>query len=167
MVLGSPMGMSVTAVLGKPLSRGRLELAGQDARTAPRIYLNCASDPSDMRKLMEGVRLAWRIIESQPLSASIQRAFAWNRRIIDSDKLLQESISTFVRGSWHPVGTARMGAQNDPMSVVDQYGSVHGCAQLTVVDASIMPTIPRAPTNLTCMMIGEVLSSHLKRKDAA
>ena len=111
---------------------------------------------------MEGVRLAWRIIESRPLNTNITRTFAWNQRIIDSDKLLQESISTFVRGSWHVVGTARMGSDSDPLSVVDQYGAVHGCAQLTVADASIMPTIPRAPTNLTCMMIGETISRHLK-----
>lgn len=167
MVLGAPMGMSVTAVLGKPLSRGRLELVSKDSRTAPRIYINCASDPHDMQRLMEGVRLAWRIIESRPLNAHIARTFAWNRRIIESDKLLQESIATFVRGSWHLVGTLRMGTDDDPMSVVDQYGSVHGCTQLSVIDASIMPTIPRAPTNLTCMMIGEVLSSHLREKDVA
>ncbi len=162
MVLGAPMGMSVTAVLGKPLSRGRLELVSKDAQTAPRVYINCANDPDDMQRLMEAVRLAWRIIESRPMKDSIVRTFAWNRRIIESDRLLQESIATFVRGSWHLVGTSRMGPDDDPMSVVDQYGSVRGCEQLSVIDASIMPTIPRAPTNLTCMMIGEVLSGHLR-----
>lgn len=159
--LGVPLGMSVSAVLGKPRSTGRLELTGATLQDEPQIYLNYASDPRDMQRLMQGVRLAWKIAHSHPLKDAISRVFVWNQRIIDSDKLLQEAITTFVRGSWHPVGTARMGPAADPRCVVDQYGSVHGCDGLTIADASIMPTIPRAPTNLTCMMIGEQLSRQL------
>lgn len=161
-VLGAPLAMSVSAVLARPSSRGRIELANRSPLESPRMYLNCASDPKDMQRLMEGVRLAWRIAQQQPLKHSISRIFAWNQKIIDSDKLLEETISTFVRGSWHPVGTARMGSDRDPKSVVDQYGSVHGCEQLTVADASIMPNIPRAPTNLSCIMMGEQLAIHLR-----
>lgn len=159
--LGSPIGMSVSTVLGKPRSRGRVELSSADLGDEPQVYMNYASDPKDMQRLMEGVRLAWQITQSQPLKETISRIFVWNQRIIDSDKLLQETIATFIRGSWHPVGTARMGVASDPMSVVDQYGSVHGCDRLTVADASIMPTIPRAPTNLSCVMIGEQLARRL------
>lgn len=160
--LGTNVAMAVSVVIGKPLSRGRLELIDNGPGSNPNIYLNYATDPSDMQRLMEGVRLAWRIIQSSPLKELVSRVFAWNPRIIESDKLLRDTISTFVRGSWHPVGTARMGPLNDRMSVVDQYGSVHGCQQLTIADASIMPTIPRAPTNLTCIMIGEQLALQLK-----
>jgi choline dehydrogenase len=92
----------------------------------------------------------------------VARVFAWNQRIMDDDRLLQQAISTFVRGSWHPVGTARMGPASDPLAVVDQHGAVHGCSALRVADASIMPTIPRAPTNLSCMMIGEMLARRFK-----
>lgn len=161
MALGAPLGMSVSTVLGKPKSRGRVELASKKFSEMPRVYLNCASEASDMLRLMEGVRLAWRIVQSEPLRETISRVFAWNQRIIESDKLLRDAVTTFVRGSWHPVGTARMGPANDSMAVVDQFGSVHGCRQLTVADASIMPTIPRAPTNLTCLMIGEMLARNL------
>jgi choline dehydrogenase-like flavoprotein len=55
-----------------------------------------------------------------------------------------------------------MGLACDPMSVVDEHGSVHGCEGLTVADASIMPTIPRAPTQLTCMLIGEKIAAALR-----
>lgn len=55
----------------------------------------------------------------------------------------------------HPVGTARMGPDGDPGAVVDQHCRVRGVSNLRVVDASVMPTIPRANTNLTCLMIGE------------
>jgi choline dehydrogenase len=57
--------------------------------------------------------------------------------------------------TFHPVGTARMGLATDPGAVVDQHGRVHGVDNLRVVDASVMPDIPRANTNLTCIMIGE------------
>ncbi|MEE8056719.1 MAG: GMC family oxidoreductase N-terminal domain-containing protein, partial [Pseudomonadales bacterium] len=165
MALGSPFGLSVTVVLGKPYSRGRVEMQDKDLFTAPHIYLNCASDPKDMLRLMEGVRIAWEISQTDSLKEKYHRAFAWNDKIIGSDKRLRESISTFVRGSWHPAGTARMGPDTQSMSVVDQYGSVHGCEQLVVVDASIMPSLPRVPTNMTCVMIGEQIAAHLMGKD--
>jgi choline dehydrogenase len=55
-----------------------------------------------------------------------------------------------------------MGPAGDPGAVVDQYGRVHGVAGLRVADASVMPTIPRANTNLTCIMIGERLADWLR-----
>lgn len=160
-VLGVPLAMCLSTVLAKPCGHGRVMLASADQRIAPHVYLNYASDPADMQRLMEGVRLAWRILQCQPLKESIAQVFALNQRIVESDDLLQKAISTSVRGSWHPVGTARMGPATDPMAVADQYGSVHGCEQLTVADASIMPTIPRAPTNLSCLMIGEMIAREL------
>ena len=161
-VLGSPIGMAVNAVLTKPHSRGRLETVSKDPRRSPNVYLNCAQDESDLERLMDGIRLSWRIIRTMPLANKIARPVIWNPRIIDSDKLLRETISTFVRGSWHPAGTARMGPQDDPLSVVDQYGCVHGCKNIRVVDASIMPTITRSPTNLTCIMIGERIAEQMR-----
>lgn len=155
--LGAPLAMALSTMLAKPASRGRVELAGVDPRAAPRVTLNLATDPDDMRVLMEGVRCAWSIVRSEPLASRTARIFAWNARILEDDRLLQQAIATFVRGSWHPVGTARMGPAADPMSVVDHRGKVHGLSGLYVADASIMPTIPRAPTNLTCVMIGERL----------
>ena len=56
---------------------------------------------------------------------------------------------------YHPVGTAAMGPADDPGAVVDQYGRCHAIDGLVVADASIMPTVPRANTNLTSIMIGE------------
>ena len=55
----------------------------------------------------------------------------------------------------HGIGTCRMGPSSDPMAVVGQHLRVHGVANLRIADASILPTIPHAPTNVTCMMIGE------------
>ena len=62
---------------------------------------------------------------------------------------------------FHPVGTCRMGRSDDLDAVVDSSGRVHGISGLRVVDASIMPTIPRAATNLTAIMIGEKMAHAL------
>ncbi|MDH5325126.1 MAG: GMC family oxidoreductase [Gammaproteobacteria bacterium] len=159
--LGSDMGMSITTVLGKPLSRGSVEIVSTQPDSNPKICLNCAVEESDMERLKSGIRKAWEILNHSKLRSHVQRVFAWNDHIINNDKLLRETISTFVRGSWHPVGTAKMGPENDPMAVVDQKGAVYGCSNLYVADASIMPTIPRVPTNLSCIMLGEKISDQL------
>jgi choline dehydrogenase-like flavoprotein len=157
--LGVPFSLAVTAMLAKSRSRGRLELVSRDPNVMPKIVLNYASHPDDMRRLKDGVRLAWRMIQDTSLNQHIDRVFAWNDKIIKSDRLLENTIATFVRGSWHAVGTARMGPINDAMAVVNEYGSVHGCEGLSIADASIMPSIPRAPTNMSCIMIAENIAN--------
>ena len=63
---------------------------------------------------------------------------------------------------FHPCATAKMGPASDPLAVVDQYGRAHGVDGLVVADASIMPTVPRANTNLTTIMIGERVGEWLR-----
>ncbi len=162
MALGVPYALGLTAMLAKPQSRGHLELESRDPQISPKLYLNYASHPQDMQRLKEAVRLVWRMIHSEPLNEHIEQVFAWNRKILESDRLFQKTIATFVRGLWHIAGTARMGPPDDPLAVVNEYGSVYGCEQLTIADASIMPTIPRAPTNLSCIMIAENIAAYLR-----
>ena len=57
-----------------------------------------------------------------------------------------------------------MGPATDPMAVVSQYGCAHGIDQLVVADASIMPAVPRANTNLTSIMIGEKVGEWLRQQ---
>jgi len=75
-----------------------------------------------------------------------------------SNELLRGYLQMTVSTIYHPVGTARMGPEGDAGAVVDQRGRVRGVDGLAVVDASIMPNVPRANTNLTCIMIGERVS---------
>jgi choline dehydrogenase len=63
---------------------------------------------------------------------------------------------------FHPVGTAKMGPDSDEEAVVDQYCRVRGIEGLRVVDASVMPNIVRANTNLTCIMIGERVADWMR-----
>ena len=78
----------------------------------------------------------------------------------------QEAVEAYVRQTVrhyvHPVGSARMGPDGDVGAVVDQQCRVRGVEQLRVVDASVMPNIPRANTNLTCIMIGERVADWMR-----
>lgn len=73
-----------------------------------------------------------------------------------------QGLTKIVSGLFHPVGSCRMGARDDQNAVVTPEGSVRGLSGLCVCDASIMPTIPRANTNLPTMMIGERMSDIIK-----
>ena len=75
--------------------------------------------------------------------------------------ILEAYLRMSVNTIYHPVGTARMGSGDDRACVVDQRGKVFGTSKLYVADASIMPRIPRANTNLTCIMIGERIAAGL------
>ena len=76
------------------------------------------------------------------------------------DAWLQAEASDYV----HAVGTCRMGPIDDPRSVVDPDGRVIGVEGLRVVDASIMPEVPRANTHLTTVMIAEYVAARMKRE---
>jgi 5-(hydroxymethyl)furfural/furfural oxidase len=75
------------------------------------------------------------------------------------DDALAEHIRQNVAGTFHPVGTCRMGAANDRDAVVDTAGRVRGISGLRVVDASIMPTVPRGNTNIPTIMVAEKISA--------
>ena len=71
---------------------------------------------------------------------------------------LGEWIASEVAGNFHPVGTCRMGTPRDPMAVVDGVGRVIGVEGLRVIDASILPGLPRANTHLTVLAVAERLA---------
>jgi 5-(hydroxymethyl)furfural/furfural oxidase len=79
--------------------------------------------------------------------------------LVEDDDALAEHIRQNVAGTFHPVGTCRMGAATDRDAVVDAAGRVRGIAGLRVVDASIMPTVPRGNTNIPTIMVAEKISA--------
>jgi 5-(hydroxymethyl)furfural/furfural oxidase len=79
--------------------------------------------------------------------------------LTDDEGLLSEHVRRYVSGGWHPSGTCKMGSADDPTSVVDPLTArVYGVGGLSVVDASLMPSVPRANTNLPTMMIAEKMA---------
>ncbi|WLR99439.1 GMC family oxidoreductase [Shinella sumterensis] len=77
------------------------------------------------------------------------------RGLLEDDAALTEFVRRHVGGTWHPSGTCRMGPADDPMAVTSPTGRVYGVEGLRVCDASLMPSIPRANTNIPTIMIAE------------
>jgi 5-(hydroxymethyl)furfural/furfural oxidase len=87
--------------------------------------------------------------------------------LVEDDAALTEHIRDNVAGQFHVAGTCRMGAPNDPQAVVDQTGRVRGVVGLRVVDASIMPTVPRGNTNIPTIMVAEKIAAAIGAEAAA
>jgi choline dehydrogenase len=159
---GTPLAIGLPVALERPHTRGRLQLASADPRDQPRIQLNFADDPQDLRRLMAGVRLAWQIAHEPEIARHVHRAVLISEDTMSCDDALASYVRATISTQYHPCGTARMGPADDPMAVVDQYCRVRAIRNLYVVDASVMPTIPRANINLTCIMIGEHVADWMR-----
>ena len=86
-------------------------------------------------------------------------------RLVNDTELCERWVRDEVTGFFHPSGTCRMGLPGDPLSVVDPHGRVHGVDGLRVVDASIMPSLIRAPTNITTIMMAEKIAAHVNESN--
>ena len=120
------------------------------------------SDPRDvdLDVLLDGIAVLRRFASSEPLRAAVGAPIDLANDISGNE--LREWVRSNVSGYWHPVGTCAMGRPDDPMAVVDGAGRVHEFEGLVVADASVMPTIARANTNLTTVAIAEVIARQLQ-----
>jgi choline dehydrogenase len=138
----------------KPRSRGRLRLQSRDPAVAPRIDMGYFTHADDMPRMLLAVRTARNLARTAPLSAVALQELLPGPGVTSSEDLaaaIRAGLGTY----FHPVGTCSMGPAANPLSVVDARGSVHGVERLSVVDASIMPSIPAANTNLASIMLAE------------
>lgn len=146
---------AVAAVLEQAYSTGRVTLASADPHDGPVVEQQFCEDERDMSRLVGCFKDCLRFVETGPLAAMIEEVvFPSADRSLD-DETIRTLIRRFAASGFHPCATAKMGPASDAMSVVDQYGRVHAVDGLVVADASIMPSVPRANTNLTAIMIGE------------
>lgn len=158
-VLKGRTGFSLHASLLSPRSRGSVTLRGAEPDARPVIELRLASDPWDVERLMAGTRMLWEMAKGSHLAPLLERVFLWTDRTVEDASMLRRAVSRFVCPSWHPAGTALMGPATNSAAVVDERLRVHSVSGLRVVDASVMPTMPSAPTNLTAIMLGERAAS--------
>ncbi len=80
-------------------------------------------------------------------------------RLATDDEALDEFVRSTVTGMAHHAGTCRIGRAGDPAAVVDAQGRVHGVRGLRVVDASVMPWVPRGNTNIPTLMVAEKMAA--------
>ena len=157
---------AIAAVLEHCHSRGRLRLTSPDPGARPRIEPALCSDERDVRRLVACFKDALAFAQTKPTAELVERViFPDPSRPLDD-----EQIATLCRrlsaSGYHPCGTARMGPAGDPGAVVDQYGCARAVANLVIADASITPSVPRANTNLTCIMIGERIGEWIRSRPA-
>ena len=139
----------------RPSSRGSIELASRDPRTAPRIRPNYLATQEDRRVAADSLRVARRIVSRPALAPYRPEEFLPGPQVGDSEEALERAAGDIGTTIFHPVGTAKMGLPSDPMAVVDERLRVIGMAGLRVADASIMPTIVSGNTNSPTIMIAE------------
>lgn len=136
----------------RPQSRGSVHVDGPSPAAEPRIDAGYLSDPADLQCFRDGYRLAARIGDTEPLSGRSAGRISPDRALRDDDEIdawVREAANTI----FHPVGTARMGA--DDAAVVDAELRVSGIGGLRVADASVIPRIVGGNTSAPAMMIGE------------
>src|SRR5829696_970893 len=160
-------GFTVGAILLQPRSRGTIRLASADPLAAPVIEPAYLSDPDgqDLATLTAGVRRAYDVLHRPALARYLERDLRPDHAPVD-DADWHRHIRTYAETLYHPVGTARMGAADDPDAVVGPDLRVHGVEGLRVADASVMPTITRGHTQAPTMLIAERAAALLRRAAA-
>ncbi|HEY2301305.1 MAG TPA: GMC family oxidoreductase N-terminal domain-containing protein [Acidimicrobiales bacterium] len=154
-LLGVPMVFAVTCGVHQPRSRGRVSLTSADHRAAPAIDLNLLSDPADLAQLVDALRLCHQVATSAAMAPMMRSIALLDEAAIDDDEALAAYIRATVAPWYHVSGTCKMGPGISDGAVVGQNLAVHGVDGLRVVDASVFPMIPRAPTNLTTIAVAE------------
>ena len=152
----------VTGLL-TPRSRGSLRLRSTDPADPPRIDVGYLRHPDDMTRMIDATRAARRIGRTPPLADLVAGPEIHPGEAIGDDDVdgLARSIRGRVGPYHHPVGTCAMGPDPADGAVVDARGAVHGVERLFVADASVMPTIPSANTNLPTIVVAERIAGWL------
>ena len=153
--IGDMLGFSCNLL--EQTNRGKLTLQSADPTDLPNIDPQVLEHPKDIAAMLSAMTFVERLANTEPLSQFFGELFSPGSNE-DWEKFARSSYTSY----YHGVGTCKMGPTSDPMAVVDQQLRVHGFDNLWVSDASIMPTVVHANTNLTVMMIAERAAEFIK-----
>jgi choline dehydrogenase len=148
--------MPVSAHLLEQRNRGRVVLHSTDPADLPVVETKLLEDPGDLAAMTSAMQFIYDLTQHESLKAYYGPLIQpgpgedWPR-----------FACATMNSYHHSAGTCAMGPSSNPMAVVDQRLRVHGMDNLRVADASIMPTVVHANTNLTCIMIGERVADFL------
>ncbi|MFJ4694328.1 GMC family oxidoreductase [Streptomyces sp. NPDC088766] len=152
----------ISSFLMKPASRGRVALRSADPADALDIRPGFFSDPEghDLAVVRWGLGLVEEMARTAALGKLVQPLGDRPARLTDEE--IRGRTGTY----WHPVGTCSMGPADDPYAVVDGTGRVHGVSNLRVADASVLPTVPAANTQLPVLAVAELLADAVRTEAA-
>ncbi len=140
----------------RPTSRGTVRLKSADPSAAPAISPNYLATPEDRRVAADAIRVARRIVAQPALQKYRPEEYLPGSHVrSDDDTAMEKAAGDIGTTIFHPVGTAKMGRDDDPLAVVDARLRAFGLERLRVVDASVMPAITSGNTNAPTMMIAE------------
>ena len=141
-------------------SRGAVTLRSGDPREKPLIRFNYMSHPDDWSDFRHCIRLTREIFGQAAFDLYRGREISPGEHV-QSDDQLDDFIREHAESAYHPCGTCRMGAADDPRSVVDPECRVIGVEGLRVADSSIFPRITNGNLNAPSIMVGEKASDHI------
>ena len=146
----------ISCTLGLPDGAGYVSLASADPSVQPSFNYRYLQHPNDIRRVREGLRMAISFLESDAFKDVADHRIQPTDDILADDDAFDLWLRQTVGTARHVSGTCKMGPDSDPMAVVDQYCRVKGVEGLSVVDASVMPRVPRSGgAHATVLMIAE------------
>ena len=145
-------------------SEGSVRAVSRDPAAEPHIEHRFFSNPHDLDRILGGAKAAFAAAFEVKLGESMKCELPPlpMPRFNATSEALRAHFLDFHATDYHPSGTLKMGAGDDPLAVVDDHCRLRGIANLYVADASVMPTVPRANINLPTMMIGERVADFIR-----
>ncbi len=160
----SKPGLCIHVCQLRPESRGEIRLASADPKADPVIAPHYLTASPDLQVMIEGVRIARKIFQTDPFSDFLGEEYETSRGA-ENDEEIEGFVRRTAETIYHPVGTCKMG--HDDLAVVDARLRVRGIERLRVVDASIMPTLVGGNTNAPAIMIAEKAADMIVADSAA
>ena len=149
-------GFGMTPNIPRPRSQGRLWLTSADPAVKPALDFGYFTDEEgyDEQTIVDGLRIARQVAATEPFRSWIAREIAPGPEL-----QTDEELSAYGRAAhhtvYHPAGTCRMGAADDPTAVVDPELRLRGLGNVRIADASVFPTMTSVNPVVTVLMIGE------------
>ncbi|WP_082789470.1 GMC family oxidoreductase [Tsukamurella pseudospumae] len=140
-------------------SRGTLRLRSANPDFKPRLEPNYFDAPEDLDALVAGVKATMELAAQGPIARYLGKP--WHISESPSEDEIRTLVADYTQTLFHPVGTCAMGSGED--SVVDPQLRVRGVEGLRVVDASVMPKVPRGNTNAPTIMIAEKAADEIRK----
>ncbi len=147
-------GYQVHVGPNKAKSRGHVRIRSGKMADHPKILFNYLKEQEDVEDWRRAVRLTREIMNQPALDAFNDGEYAPGTKV-QSDDEIDAWVREEAETAYHPCGTCKIGADDDPMAVLDPECRVRGIDALRVVDSSVFPSIPNGNLNAPSIMVGE------------